>query len=345
MENNIFILNTKNELLLFYDDCEHFWKIPSSSKSLTELAKLIVEEYDINFAIDSVHDNNYICRAASSDSTSNFVKWIKYYDLVEMTIYNLHKETIENIYQDFKLNVILDIDMTLLESLCTDNKTKKVYKHPDNILTINNREYFIWLRPHLKYFLETISKFTNLIYWTAAMEQHQEYVLKKTGLDKYCKKVYYRDTCSFDGVNYYKDLSSIGLDINQTILIDDNRIHKIKNPYNCFILKAWTPSYHHRMNDHLFHLKDDQLIKIISTLKFFAEYVIHDFYTVEECFALMKNDSNLKYYAADDDDDDIHYEYYYEIDNSASNYNQHLGLYFPIIDKKDNETQTDNSPY
>lgn len=319
-ENNIFILNPKNELLLFYNQLEHRWIVPSSLNNITDFIKNITKKYNINFTIESSYNNNYICRATYYCFNSSFIKWFKYYDLVSIPFYDTYKEIIDYIYGNLKLNVILDIDLTLLESIYFSDIPNTAHKHPDHIIRIKNDDCFVWFRPHLIYFLETISKFTNLIYWTAATKEYQEIVLKETGLDKYCQKVYYRDSCSFDGFNYYKDLAQMGFDINKTILIDDNRIHKMKNPYNCFVLKSWTPNYHNSMDDHLFYLKDDELIKIISSLKFFTEHIIHDFYTMEGCFEMMKYNNNFLYY-----NDDTHSQ-----------------THIPTINKKDNDTQTNS---
>ena len=43
-------------------------------------------------------------------------------------------------------------------------------------------------------------------------------------------------------------------------------------------------------------MKDDELIKLIGTLKFFTEYVTHDFYSIESCIELIKKNKHFHYY-------------------------------------------------
>lgn len=70
-----------------------------------------------------------------------------------MIFYDKHKEMIETIYHDLKLNVILDIDMTLLEAIYVENTIYNMHKHPDYILTIE-MSYLVAL--HLTYFRNNI---------------------------------------------------------------------------------------------------------------------------------------------------------------------------------------------
>jgi hypothetical protein len=284
---NIYLINLKYELLLCYNECDHTWRIPTYDGDIKDIKDHFWNLFKIKYFVKHRNNNNIICHLTSSNELNNDMKWCKYHDIVELSVYEINKEIIDDIYKDCKLTVILDIDLTLLESCNTDN----INTHPDHIINIYNKEYKIWLRPHLKYFLESIYKFTNIVYWTAAEINYQKPILNLTGLDKYSQNIYYRDSCSYDGTYFYKDLASKGFNMDKTILIDDNYLHKMQNPYNCVIIKQWQPT----INDYLVN-KDNELIKIIELLHYLTDRVVHDFHTIEECFILVNNNFSCSNY-------------------------------------------------
>jgi hypothetical protein len=287
MENNIFLLNGKNELLLYYEKNEHVWKIPTFNMIIEDIKKCCEESYGIKAELEKKIENNYICRIKKYVMLNKYQKWFRYYDLVNMKLYDTHKNIIEEIYKDFKLTIILDIDLTLLESY---NDCCFIRTNPDYIIEYNNFEYKIFFRPHLKYFLDSVSKFVNIIYWTAATKSHQEIILKITELDKYCEKVYYRDTCTFEKGYYIKDMNKIDVQLNRTLLIDDNIIHKTQNPFNCFLIKAWGPNlFRENFADDIIHTQDVELVKMINILRIFSDNMIHNNFTLEDCFKFLSN--------------------------------------------------------
>jgi TFIIF-interacting CTD phosphatase-like protein len=281
---NIFMLNKKNELLLFYDDDAHRWIIPYSYSSIENTQFIFDEEYNINFDIKECISNNYICLVTNSFLHMEHNKkkhWFKYHEIVFLETYKNHEKIIENIYRNLKLIIILDIDLTLLET--SKNEKFSIKKQPNYIIEIDDKEYNIWLRPHLKYFLETISKFVEVIYWTAGLQFFQEKVLRITGLNKYCSEVYYRDKCSFIDNKYVKKLDFMDMDLNKTLLIDDNPIHKTQNPHNCLIISSWGPHTHkEKYIDINLHFEDLELIKLIDKIKNISNDIVHNNYTLKE---------------------------------------------------------------
>jgi hypothetical protein len=288
MDRNVFLLNEKNELLLYYEKKSHNWKIPSYDMLIEDIQIFYEEKYNIKKEADKIINNNYICNITNLFILNKYQKWFRFYDIVQMQLYEQHKDIIDEIYKDLKLTIILDIDLTLLES---HNNHSFIKLHPDYIMESNYGEYQIFLRPHLKYFLDSISKFTNIIYWTAATKEHQEQVLKITGLDKYCQDVYYRDTCIYQNKNYIKDITKINIKTNRTLLIDDNEIHKAQNPHNCFLIRPWGPNfYYDSYYDsyyNQFYMEDMELIKMINVLRMFSDNIIHNNYSLEKCFNLL----------------------------------------------------------
>jgi hypothetical protein len=284
---NIFLLNKKNEIFLIYDDNDHEWKLPSYQLSIDEIIDIFIKNMKMSFDIEMKYDdNNYLCRLNNQLLCNHDKKWFYYSQIVDMKMHVEHEKIIEQIYDKLKIVVILDIDLTLLESCIRHDNLGS--KKPNNIMEYKGTYYFVWFRPHLRYFLELLSKFANVVYWTAATKDFQEKVLSITDLMKFCKSVYYRDTCDFDGLNYIKNINKIPFDKNKTILIDDNYVHKNENPSNCLLIKRWEPSANSLDEC------DMELLKILNILKKYSELIMHHEFTIQNCIDFYSREKNCQ---------------------------------------------------
>jgi hypothetical protein len=50
--------------------------------------------------------------------------------------------------------------------------------------------------------------------------------------------------------------------------------------------------FHNKFDDDVKYLQDIELIKMIGTLQFFSEHIVHDNFTTEKCFRLLDVDDD-----------------------------------------------------
>lgn len=103
--------------------------------------------------------------------------------------------------QQRKYTLVLDLDETLIHF----NQKKRTY----------------CARPYATRFLAEMSKFYEIVVFTAGLKDYADWILNdldKTGFIKYRL---YRDSCRFRQGAYIKDLSLLGRDMSKTIIIDN----------------------------------------------------------------------------------------------------------------------------
>jgi hypothetical protein len=256
----------------------------------------------------NVYNTYYLCNThylrkfyISDNSALHYYKFSK---LVDFSVYVEHKELFCKIYDEFKINLMLDLDYTLLESSKFgdikheyDSITTSDYvsSHgPDRICQIYhygllNHHRHIWIRPYLYEFLNKVSELTHVSFWTAGSRDCQEQVMKSIGIYKYGKKFHYIDDCSktING-QIFKHIRSLNktlsekssdseiYDINRTLLIDDSPINYDANISNTYMIRPWTITKARSYDDLQYYLFDMELIKSLTYIKYYSDELIHN---------------------------------------------------------------------
>lgn len=175
-----------------------------------------------------------------------------------------------------KLNVVLDLDNTLISSL-TEKERKRLDRQP-SMPYKDFAQYRMFVRPYLQDFLTFLFKNFNVSVWTAASKSYMEFVIDNfvDPSGKKLKRKLYDVQCDesrkqFKGVtpkNLKYLFQSRIFNRNNTLIIDDLKHVKHAQPelaIQCPYFDASDPEAH---ND--FFLKD--LIGILSTLKRLHSY-------------------------------------------------------------------------
>ncbi len=94
-----------------------------------------------------------------------------------------------------KLNVIFDLDNTLIMSLEKRKYVNIIHSHkPD--LFLENR--VVWIRPWVRPVIYILDKFTNLYLFTRAEQAYADDILNLSGLNKYFISCKYKPDCLED---------------------------------------------------------------------------------------------------------------------------------------------------
>ena len=192
--------------------------------------------------------NNNIKNYRSSSSTR-----INKYNTINSNNTFLPIETIGG-----KKTLILDLDETLVHSAF-----KPFFIKSDINLSINvdgiNHLVHVLKRPFVDEFLQRMSKFYEIVIFTASISNYANPLLDK--LDKFNLISYrlFREHCVSNRGLYIKDLSKLGRNLKDMIIIDNNPVSYAENEENGIPILTW----HYDKND-------NELIRLIPILEFLS---------------------------------------------------------------------------
>ena len=157
-----------------------------------------------------------------------------------------------------KKTLILDLDETLVHSAF-----KPFFIKSDINLNVNvdgvNHLVHVLKRPYVDEFLQRMSKFYELVIFTASISNYANPLLDR--LDKYriISHRLFREHCVSNRGLYIKDLRKLGRDLKNMIIIDNNPISYAVNQDNGIPILTW----HYDKND-------NELMKLVPILEFLS---------------------------------------------------------------------------
>ena len=145
----------------------------------------------------------------------------------------------------YTYSLILDLDETLVHYIEEENRA------------------YVQVRPYADYFLNEMSKYFELVIFTAAAEDYADIVLNELDKNKVINyKLYRKHTEQINGV-FIKDLSKLGRDLTKILIIDNNKDNFSLQPENGLHICSFIGDQN---DDELFALSGD-LMKIIESKK------------------------------------------------------------------------------
>ncbi|CAD8052587.1 unnamed protein product [Paramecium primaurelia] len=153
-----------------------------------------------------------------------------------------------------EFTLVLDLDETLIHS----DMERTSFLDEEILVKIGNtiEKYYVKIRPFARDFLKALSKYFELVIFTAALKEYADKVIDYLDPSGFIKRRYYRDSCTKkDGV-FYKDLTKINSNLDKTFIIDNSSSGMSLNPQNGILIKSW-------YND----LKDQELKTYEAMLK------------------------------------------------------------------------------
>ncbi|SCQ16690.1 NLI interacting factor-like phosphatase, putative [Plasmodium ovale] len=133
--------------------------------------------------------------------------------------------------------IVLDLDETLVHSSLKKETHNSFRIH----IEMGEGGYFIYVnkRPGVDYFFKEISKYYEVVIFTASLPKYANAVIDKLDTNNICAYRLFRESCTFWNNNYVKDIKMLGRDLNNVIIIDNSTYVQKFCADNCFLIKSW----------------------------------------------------------------------------------------------------------
>ncbi|KXN69420.1 NIF-domain-containing protein [Conidiobolus coronatus NRRL 28638] len=138
--------------------------------------------------------------------------------------------------------LVLDLDETLVHS------SFKLIDQPDYIVPveIENQIHNVYVakRPGVDEFLREVGKIYEVVVFTASLSKYADPVLDMLDKEGVVTHRLFRESCFLHKGNYVKDLSQLGRDLSQTLIIDNSPASYIFHPGNAVPISSWFNDMH-----------------------------------------------------------------------------------------------------
>ena len=134
----------------------------------------------------------------------------------------LKKPLLPEIRSDREYTLVLDLDETLIHFEENSDGTSQFL-----------------LRPYAQNFIKEVSKYFEVVIFTAALKDYADYILDRLDTEKCITHRLYRNNCTFSDNVYQKDLTKLGRDLSKTIIVDNNAENFQLQPENGIYIKSW----------------------------------------------------------------------------------------------------------
>ncbi|KAK1756839.1 NLI interacting factor-like phosphatase-domain-containing protein [Echria macrotheca] len=149
--------------------------------------------------------------------------------------------------------LILDLDETLIHSMSKGGRMSSghmvevrlntTYVSMGGQASIGPQHpilYYVHKRPHCDEFLRRVSKWYNLVVFTASVQEYADPVIDWLEADrKYFSARYYRQHCTFRHGAFIKDLSSVEPDLSKVMILDNSPLSYMFHQDNAIPIQGW----------------------------------------------------------------------------------------------------------
>ncbi|KAG2440949.1 hypothetical protein HXX76_003802 [Chlamydomonas incerta] len=157
-----------------------------------------------------------------------------------------------------RMTLVLDLDGTLIAS--EDEPHAPV---PFDYCV--DEERFVWLRPGLRRFLESVRPLFEVVLFTAAGESWATCAMQRIDPDGriFDSRLYRDHTVSHDDWPWVKDLSRLGRDLARVVIVDDNPLMFMYQPDNALHVAPYDPQVTGHRDDVLEQVLDVLMHKVL----------------------------------------------------------------------------------
>lgn len=140
--------------------------------------------------------------------------------------------------------LVLDLDQTLIE--CLHLKCERACPPDFTYTDCEGLKANVWRRPHLMHFLQEAAQDFEVVLFTAAAQRHADAVLGVLDPDRRLiqHRLYGHHTVASPQWSWVKDLSRLGRDLSQTLIVDDCNMAALFQLENWVSIPPFTHLHH-----------------------------------------------------------------------------------------------------
>ncbi|KAL5339104.1 hypothetical protein BJX70DRAFT_388180 [Aspergillus crustosus] len=159
--------------------------------------------------------------------------------------------------------LVLDLDETLVHS------SFKVLERADFTIPVEiegqYHNIYVIKRPGVDQFMKRVGELYEVVVFTASVSKYGDPLLDQLDIHNVVHHRLFRDSCYNHQGNYVKDLSQVGRDLRDTIIIDNSPTSYIFHPQHAIPISSWFSDAH-----------DNELLDLIPVLEDLAGTQVKD---------------------------------------------------------------------
>ncbi|KAK3942166.1 phosphatase PSR1 [Diplogelasinospora grovesii] len=159
--------------------------------------------------------------------------------------------------------LVLDLDETLVHS------SFKILHQADFTIPVeiegNYHNVYVIKRPGVDQFMKRVGELYEVVVFTASVSKYGDPLLDQLDIHKVVHHRLFRESCYNHQGNYVKDLSQVGRDLKDTIIIDNSPTSYIFHPQHAVPISSWFSDAH-----------DNELLDLIPVLEDLAGANVQD---------------------------------------------------------------------
>jgi RNA polymerase II subunit A small phosphatase-like protein len=159
--------------------------------------------------------------------------------------------------------LVLDLDETLVHS------SFKILHQADFTIPVeiegNYHNVYVIKRPGVDQFMKRVGELYEVVVFTASVSKYGDPLLDQLDIHKVVHHRLFRESCYNHQGNYVKDLSQVGRDLKDTIIIDNSPTSYIFHPQHAVPISSWFSDAH-----------DNELLDLIPVLEDLAGPIVRD---------------------------------------------------------------------
>ncbi|KAJ5920264.1 hypothetical protein N7516_011122 [Penicillium verrucosum] len=159
--------------------------------------------------------------------------------------------------------LVLDLDETLVHS------SFKVLERADFTIPVEiegqYHNIYVIKRPGVDAFMKRVGELYEVVVFTASVSKYGDPLLDQLDIHNVVHHRLFRESCYNHQGNYVKDLSQVGRDLKETIIIDNSPTSYIFHPEHAIPISSWFSDAH-----------DNELLDLIPVLEDLAGAQVQD---------------------------------------------------------------------
>ncbi|CAL5872970.1 uncharacterized protein PFLUO_LOCUS7239 [Penicillium psychrofluorescens] len=159
--------------------------------------------------------------------------------------------------------LVLDLDETLVHS------SFKVLERADFTIPVEiegqYHNIYVIKRPGVDQFMKRMGELYEVVVFTASVSKYGDPLLDQLDIHNVVHHRLFRESCYNHQGNYVKDLSQVGRDLRETIIIDNSPTSYIFHPQHAIPISSWFSDAH-----------DNELLDLIPVLEDLAGAQVQD---------------------------------------------------------------------